>query len=138
MAYASDIENPISDVYMDEYTFSNEMLGVSLGSSKANDGTALNFASPRLATSNVSKADLDAAMQSILDIFQLSEDSSEQDDEEEVDENDDVHEVDMDEQNRRTEQLRAICPALDRLWWSGSDFMTGAAEKLADGSRDSK
>jgi hypothetical protein len=76
-------------------------------------------------------------MQSIIDIFELSEEE-----EEEPDDGDDdmsiERPIDLEAQQRRTEKLRGVRSALDRLWWSNSEFMSDAAEKLADGSRDRK
>jgi hypothetical protein len=37
---------------------------------------------------------------------------------------------------RNVEALRDVRRILDQMWWSDSEFMTKAAEVLADGSRD--
>lgn len=79
-----------------------------------------------------SRAEQQSWMQSIVDIFDLSEESEP----EEIDDDGEPVAVDVEAQNHRTERLKSILPALDRLWWANSDFMAGAAEKLADGSRD--
>ena len=44
--------------------------------------------------------------------------------------------VDLEDRHRRTERLKGGLSMLARLWWSDSEHMGLAAEKLADGSRD--
>lgn len=73
-------------------------------------------------------------MQSIVDIFQLDEDPTTENEmwEEETPEN-------LEERSQRTESLRMALPILQKLWWYGSDEpMPTVTEKLADGSRCSK
>jgi hypothetical protein len=135
MAYTSGSENPMPDVYTDGYSLTNEILSTSLETSKASHGPNFSFTGPHVAVSN---ADVEVDMESILSIFQLEEDTAEYNGGDEMTKNDIDHVVDINDQNRRTERLKGICSALDRLWWSGSDFMAAATEKLADGSRDRK
>jgi hypothetical protein len=136
MAFVSGLEKPLPDAYMDGYDCTEDMLGLSSTPSKAEVGTTLDCASPGFEDCHVSEAYPEEAMQSILDIFQLEEDTSRQSDGDEMGEGDAV--VDMGDRNRRTERLKGVCSALDQLWWTGSDLMVGATEKLADGSRDRK
>ncbi len=55
-----------------------------------------------------------------------------------ADDDDEEEEVDLEDQTRRTERLRAVLPTLAHLWYSGSEQMDVATEKLADRSRDRK
>lgn len=75
-----------------------------------------------------------AMSKSILDIFELEEEPPKEveamgDDEEEED-------VDLEDQQRRTERLKGVLSLLAQLWWADSDQIDLVAEKLADGSRD--
>ncbi|KAB8302306.1 hypothetical protein EYC80_005742 [Monilinia laxa] len=70
---------------------------------------------------------------SISDIFKLEEKASQ---EGEPDVDDEV--VDVEDRERRTERLKGALRTLAHLWWQDSIFINEAAEKLADGSRDSK
>ncbi|KAH6707768.1 armadillo-type protein [Leptodontidium sp. MPI-SDFR-AT-0119] len=77
-----------------------------------------------------------AMSKSILDIFELEEEPPKEveamgDDEEEED-------VDLEDQQRRTERLKGVLSLLAQLWWADSDQIDLVAEKLADGSRDPK
>jgi hypothetical protein len=78
-------------------------------------------------------------IKSIQDIFELEEDSKE--DEEmatgEGDENDEPV-IDLEDQARRTERLKGVLSILAQLWWAGSDQMDLAAEKMADAGRNRK
>jgi hypothetical protein len=75
-------------------------------------------------------------MRNVVEIFELEEDSPHED--VEMGEDDDEPVVDLEDQRRRTERLRGVLPALAQLWWSDSDQIGLAAEKLGDGSRDRK
>ncbi|KFZ12256.1 hypothetical protein V502_07175 [Pseudogymnoascus sp. VKM F-4520 (FW-2644)] len=77
----------------------------------------------------------DALMDAVLRLFSLDEsdplaNGGEEDEEDVV--------VDLEDQQLRTDRLRGITLSLDQLWWSGQVYMAAAAEKLADGSRDSR
>lgn len=122
-----------------EYSFSDPDLSFSspnfIGSPSGllTSDTAFSGPSPSFPSVPVASiADQKAWMQTIIDMFELSEESEP----EEVDDEAESAPVDMEAQNARTERLKTILPALDRLWWASSDFMADAAEKLADGSRD--
>jgi hypothetical protein len=132
MAYTSEPQDPMADEYMGDFSLTNEML--SPGFSTAFD---TQNPIPTLST-GVPKEEQKADMQSILDIFQLDEELPDESGGNELVEDDGTPEVDLQDQRQRTERLRGIYPALDRLWWTGSEYMVGAAEKLADGSRDCK
>lgn len=74
-------------------------------------------------------------MESIVQIFHLEE----EDDEEmrdEVEDGDEEVEVDLEDQNRRTERLSGVMDILGKLWWARSEHFEAVTEKLADGSRD--
>ncbi len=75
-------------------------------------------------------------MRSIVEIFELKEDPPHGD----VDilEDDEEPVVDLEDQWRRTDRLSGVLPALAQLWWSDSDQIDLATEKLGDGSRDRK
>jgi hypothetical protein len=74
---------------------------------------------------------------SIVEIFELEEESMNEDVEmEEDDEEEPV--VDLEDRRKRTDRLRGVLPALAQLWWSDSDQIDLVAEKLGDGSRDRK
>jgi len=123
---------------MENYGFTNEMLSPGFSSITSHGGTIFDDpTSVATLSTTVPKEEQKANMQSILDIFQLDEELY-QSGENELDEDDGGEEVDLEDQRQRTERLKGICPALDRLWWTGSEYMVGAAEKLADGSRDRK
>ena len=81
---------------------------------------------------NLSAEEQGTMMKSILEIFELEEGE----DEEMGDEDEDEVIVDLEDQMRRTERLKGVLSTLAQLWWSDSDQMDLAAEKLADGSRD--
>jgi len=84
--------------------------------------------------SSLSPEDQRRKMESIVEIFDLKEDH----DEEMRDEDDEESIVDLEDQQRRTERLRGVFPALRQLWQSSSDYVDLIAEKLGDGSRDRK
>jgi hypothetical protein len=75
-------------------------------------------------------------MRSVVEIFELEEDFPHED--VEMGEDDEEPVVDLEDQRRRTERLSGILPALAQLWWSDSNQIDLAAEKLGDGSRDRK
>ena len=79
---------------------------------------------------NLSAEEQSLMMKNIAEIFALEEeeDVEMEDDEEQV--------VDVEDQERRTAKLKGVLPTLAQLWWSDSEHMSMAAEKLADGSRD--
>jgi hypothetical protein len=139
MAYTSEPQDPMADEYMEDFSLTNEMLSPGFSTITTQGGTSFDARNltPTLST-GVPNEEQKAAMQSILDIFQLDEELPDEPDGSELDENDEPPEVDFEDQRQRTERLRGIYPALDRLWWTGSEYMVGAAEKLADGSRDRK
>lgn len=78
----------------------------------------------------------DALMDAVLRLFSLDESDPLANGGQEDEEEDFV--VDLEDQQLRTDRLRGITLSLDQLWWSGQVYMTAAAEKLADGSRDCK
>jgi hypothetical protein len=83
----------------------------------------------------LSAAEQTKSMESIQEVFELEEDSPKED--EEMGEGDDEEpEVDLEDQQRRTDRLKGVLETLGQLWWSNSEHMDVAAEKLADGSRD--
>ena len=139
MAYTSEPQDSMGDEYMEDFGLTNNMLSPDFSTILSHGGTS--FDDPTLIatlSSTVPKEEQKADIQSILDIFQLDEKLPDQSDENELDEDDGAQEVDLEDQRQRTERIRGIYPALDRLWWTGSEYMVGAAEKLADGSRDRK
>lgn len=77
-------------------------------------------------------------MQSILEVFQLDEQVNAGVDEANATESEERFLFDPEDQWIRTQRLNGIGSALDQLWWSNSEYMSAAAEKLADGSRDRK
>lgn len=76
-------------------------------------------------------------MKSIQEIFELEEEEKASEDEE-MNDDDEEPPVDFEDQQRRTEKLKGVLPTLAQLWWSDSELMDVAAEKLADGSRARK
>ena len=68
---------------------------------------------------------------SILEVFELEEEPQDQ-----VMGDGGDDEVDLEDQQRRTERLKGVVPLLAQLWWADSDQLDLVAEKLADGSRD--
>ena len=89
---------------------------------------------------NLSEDALLAMLKQIQDIFD-SEPEDENEDQvmaEDEDEEDVEEEVDLEDQQRRTEKLKMALSPLAQLWWSGSEKIDLAAEKLADASRESK
>lgn len=77
-------------------------------------------------------------MQSILDIFQLDGELPDGLGGNEPDEGDEAQPANLEDRRQRTDLLRGIYPVLDGLWSTGSEYITGAAKQLADGSRDRK
>jgi len=75
-------------------------------------------------------------MKSIQEIFELEEEQANE--EEQMRDEDEEPPVDLEDQQKRTEKLKGVLSTLAQLWWSDSDHMDLAAEKLADGSRDRK
>ena len=80
---------------------------------------------------HLSAEDQSVMMKSIQEIFELEEEQN-------VEMNDDgeEEEVDLEDQQRRTEKLERVLTTLAQLWWNDSEHMDLAAKKLADGSRD--
>jgi len=87
---------------------------------------------------NLSEEEKLAMSKRIQDIFDsepadedqvMGEDDDEEEEEEEV--------VDLEDQDRRSEKLKAVLSPLSQLWWSGSEHIDLVTEKLADGSRAS-
>lgn len=74
---------------------------------------------------------------SIVSIFELDEEPLDED-VEMVGEDEEDAEVDLADQQRRTDRLKGVLPVLAQLWWSASEQIDVVAEKLADGSRDRK
>jgi hypothetical protein len=74
----------------------------------------------------------------ILNLFELEEVPQNEDEEMADGEDDDEPEVDLVDQQQRTERLKGVLPTLAQLWWANSDQMDVVTEKLADGSRDRK
>lgn len=88
-----------------------------------------------LQAANLQTDEPDATMDAVLSLFSLDETNPLASDDEEEKE---IVEVDLADQQLRTDRLRSITLSLDQLWWAGPVYMATAAEKLADGSRDSK
>ena len=80
---------------------------------------------------HLSAEDQSIMMKSIQEIFELEEEQN-------VEMNDDgeEEEVDLEDQQRRTEKLERVLTTLAQLWWNDSEHMDLAAKKLADRSRD--
>jgi hypothetical protein len=139
MAYTSEPQDPMGDEYMEDFGTTNEMLSPGFSTIISHDGTSFGDPTSIAALSGtVPTEEQMADMQSILDIFHLDEELPDRSGENELEDDDGSEEVDLEDQRQRTERLRGIYPALDRLWWTGSEYLVGAAEKLADGSRDRK
>jgi hypothetical protein len=83
---------------------------------------------------NLSEEDKISMSKRIQDIF-----DSEPADEDQVmgEDDDEEDEVDLEDQERRTEKLKAVLSPLAQLWWSSSEHIDLVTEKLADGSRAS-
>jgi hypothetical protein len=139
MAYPSEPQDPMADEYMEDFNLTNEMLSPGFSTIITQGRTAFDtqHSIPSLST-GIPQEEQKADMQSILDLFHLDEELPDESGGNELDEDDGPPEVDLEDQRQRTERLKGIYPALDRLWWAGSEYMVGAAEKLADGSRDRK
>lgn len=136
MAYTSATQGPMPDEYMsgmDTNSFFSETQNPGLSSTISQSGTEFDISSDAMQT----RKDQKVEMQSILDIFQLDEDLPDGKGGSELEANGDQS-VDREDEKRRTERLRGICPALDRIWWTSSEYIIEAAERLADGSRDRK
>jgi len=104
-----------------------------------NAGFSLSDNAPGTSSSNtvLSPEHQKSKMQSIVEIFELQEEH-EKEDEEMGDDYEEESVVDFEDQQRRTERLRGVFPALQQLWRSNSEYMDLAAEKLGNGSRDRK
>ena len=74
-------------------------------------------------------------MESIEAVFQYEEKST-NDDQEMLDAEEEEPEVDLEDQQRRTEKLRGVLPTIAQLWWCRSEQMAPVTEKLADASRN--
>lgn len=83
---------------------------------------------------NAQSEEPDATMEAVLRLFSLDENNPHAGDEDDEENG----ELDLVDQQLRTQRLRSITLSLDQLWWSGPRYMAAAAEKLADGSRDRK
>ena len=137
MSHMSGFQIPVADEEMDGYSFTDDILlhgALDQGHSVYN----VPAVGSRFQMVPLSEGEAKATMQSILDIFELGEELPDGPGGNEHDEDDSEPAIDLEDQSRRTERLRSICPALDQLWWTNSDYMVGAAEKLADGCRDRK
>lgn len=77
-------------------------------------------------------------MENIEAIFQPEEEEALHGDQEMPDADDEEPEVDLEDQQKRTEKLKSILPTIAQLWWCRSEHMELATEKLADGSRNPK
>lgn len=89
---------------------------------------ALNF--------NFSVEEQSSMMRTIEEIFLLEEELPKED--QEMGDDEEEPEIDLEDQQRRTTKLKGVLSTLAQLWWSDSEQMDVAAEKLADGSRDRK
>jgi len=87
-----------------------------------------------LQAGNAQSEEPDATMEAVLSLFSLDENNPHASD----DDDEENGELDLVDQQLRTQRLRSITLSLDQLWWSGPRYMAAAAEKLADGSRDRK
>lgn len=76
-------------------------------------------------------------MDSFEAIFQLDEEASTED-QEMLDDDEEEPQVDLEDQQKRIDKLKAILPIIAQLWWCQSDYMVQATQKLADGSRNRK
>jgi hypothetical protein len=90
---------------------------------------ALNF--------NFSVEEQSSMMRTIEEIFLLEEELPKED-QQMGDDDEEEPEIDLEDQQRRTTKLKGVLSTLAQLWWSDSEQMDVAAEKLADGSRDRK
>ncbi|TVY36666.1 hypothetical protein LOCC1_G006584, partial [Lachnellula occidentalis] len=87
---------------------------------------------------NLSEDAMLAMLKQIRDIVD-SEPEDENEDQVMAEDDEDVEEeVDLEDQQRRTDKLKMALSPLAQLWWSGSEQIDLAAEKLADGSREVK
>jgi hypothetical protein len=143
MSYPMVVKDPLDNPPADAYTSSKGLEPPLDGLPSDPDGAApfgIPFnkgSSPNQAAS--SEETLKLSMKTILDLFVLEEehvDPSTMD----MDDDDDDEDppVDLEDQAERIKRLCGIRPALEQLWWNESKYMTSAAEKLADGSRDRK
>ena len=73
---------------------------------------------------------------SIEAIFQSEEGEASHEDQEMSDVEDEEPEVNLEDRQKRTDQLKSILPTLAQLWWCRSEHMELATEKLADASRN--
>lgn len=137
MSHMSGFQIPMVDEEMDGYSSPNDIL-LQGASSQGHSVYNIPAVGSRFQNAPLSEGEAKAAMQSILDIFELDEELPDRARGSEQDEDDSEPVPDPEDQSRRIDRLRKICPALDQLWWTNSDYMTVAAEKLADGCRDCK
>ena len=76
-------------------------------------------------------------MRSIQEVFELEEEVANGDQEMDDEDGEEVEAVvDLEDRARRAERLKGVLSTLAQLWWSDSEQLDLAAEKLADGSRD--
>ncbi|TVY25020.1 hypothetical protein LHYA1_G006454 [Lachnellula hyalina] len=87
---------------------------------------------------NLSEDAMLAMLKQIQDIFDSEPEDENEDQVMAEDEEDVEEEVDLEDQQRRMEKLKMGLSPLAQLWWSGSEKIDLAAEKLADRSRETK
>ncbi|KAM3086807.1 hypothetical protein ACMFMG_000929 [Clarireedia jacksonii] len=96
------------------------------------------FKEGKLPTERLDEEEQRNMSRSIIRLFELEEEV-EKEDEVMGDGDEEVEAVvDVEDRARRTERLKKALPMLAHLWWQDSIFIDEAAEKLADGARDSK
>lgn len=90
---------------------------------------------PRQLAESLSAEEQATMSRKVTDIFDLgdwqNEDDVEMDDAEESI-------FDVENQEKRTESLKAVLPTIAQMWWADSEQMDVVTEKLADASRDRK
>lgn len=142
MSYHSGIKDPVDGPFTDSYIKSNGMQSYPGGSPPG--AYFLTPFSPRYEEGNspnlpaLSEETLKLAMKSVVDLFVLEEDHVDPNAMDVENEDDEEPPVDLEDQAKRVQRLGDILPALEQLWWNKSEHLAGAAEKLADGSRDRK
>jgi hypothetical protein len=105
-----------------------------LPAARPSDDSPMNYVSNPSSSSLNLSAEQNVMMRDIEEIFRLEEEQPKED--QEMGGDDDEEEIDLEDQQRRTAKLKGILPTLTQLWWSNSEHMDLATEKLADGSRD--
>jgi hypothetical protein len=104
-----------------------------LPAARPSDNSPMNYVSnPSSSSLNLSAEQ--NVMRDIEEIFRLEEEQPKEG--QEMGGDDEEEQIDLEDQQRRTAKLKGILPTLAQLWWSNSEQIDPATEKLADGSRD--